>query len=432
MNKRVVITGVGVFSPIGNTRDEFWQSLQAGKSGVTEVTLFDTEGEGVTVGGEVKDFQARDYIPKQYRKAIKMMSRDVVLGVAASLLAIEDAGIITEEKRVDPTRLGISFGCGFISSDINEMGETFAEAVDTETDTVDWSTVGETAMGNFVPLWLLKYLPNMPACHTSIFCDAQGPNNSVTSGDAASVQAIGEGCRVLERGWADAMICGGVDGKVNPVSYARYVLNKGGSRSRGNPEEVSKPFDKARGGFVPAEGAGAMIVEDYEYATERGANILAEITGYGSASDAYAIDKIHPDGRGLQLAMKNALRDAGLEPGDVDVIFACANGSEALDRAESRAINAVFVNGPSKVPVTSTKSMLGYTSSATGAMDVLAAVGAIMEGAIPPTINYSQPDPECDVNVVAPSAKKTELNNVLVNCGGLGGQFASMVITRFK
>lgn len=429
MPRRVVITGIGVFSPVGIGQDEYVRSLLSGTSGVAAVTRFETGTFPIRFAAEVPAFKPRDYIPKQHRKAIKVMSWDVQLGVAAAMAAVEDAGIITETGRVDPTRLGTSFGCGHIASNVDEMGEAFAAAV--IDGRFDVRTFGTEAMRTFFPLWLLKYLPNMPACHVSIFCDTQGPNNSITSGDCASTQALGEARRVIERGAADVMIAGGVDAKINPISFVRYYLLNATTTADGDPKTLSRPFEKSRSGFVIGEGGAGLILEEYEHARARGATIYAELKGYGSGCDAWRVDEPHPDGRGARIAMQNALRTAGLNASDIDAVFASANGSVAGDRAESRAINAVFGTGrDDAVPVTSTKSMIGFISAGSGVLDVAAAVGAIAEGVIPPTLNYDEPDPECNVNVVANTARKAALDHVMISSGGFGGQHAAVVISR--
>ena len=426
MSRRTVITGLGVVSPLGIGKDCFWEALGSGTSGVGPVTLFDLGDYPVRAAAEVPDFKARNYIPKEHRKAVKLMSRDVQLGVASAMLAVEDAGIITGENRVDPTRLGTSFGCGFIASDVNEIAEAFAVSV--IDGKLDLRKFGIESMKTFFPLWLLKYLPNMPACHVSIFCNTQGPNNSLTSGDAASTQAVGEACRVIERGGADVMICGGVDGKVNPISYMRFkILGNVVTRNR-KLEELSRPFEKSRAGAVPGEGSVGLILEEYEHAKTRGATIYAELKGYGLGCDAYKVNEVHPEGRGMRIAMRNALRTSGLAPDEIDLIFAGANGSVVGDAAESRAINAVFGEDAGGPLVTSTKSMIGYISAATGIFDVAAAMGALRRQSIPPTINYDEPDPECNVNVVGNTAREATLDNILINSGGFGGQFSALVV----
>ncbi|HUU43748.1 MAG TPA: beta-ketoacyl-[acyl-carrier-protein] synthase family protein [Planctomycetota bacterium] len=430
MRRRTVITGLGVISPFGVGTDVFREGLFAGTSAVRPVTRFELGDFPLRVAAEIPDFKARDFIPREHRKAIKVMSHDVQLGVASAMLAVEDSGVLAEGKRVDPTRLGTSFGCGFMASDVNEMGAAFAASV--VDGRFDARKFGVEAMKSFFPLWLLKYLPNMPACHVSIFCDTQGPNNTITSGDAASTQAVGEARRVIERGAADVMVCGGVDAKVNPVSFVRYALLCSMTTVDGAPGTLSKPFEKSRAGAVLGEGSVGLILEEYEHARTRGAKIYAEIKGYGLGCDAWRVDEIHPGGRGFVVAMRNALKTSGLSPDGVDVVFAAAKGSVSDDAAEARAIGTVFGQGDDAPPVTSTKSMIGYVSAATGILDVAAAVVALERQTIPPTINYDEPDPECPVNVVANASREAKLNHILINSGGFGGQFSSLVVAQFE
>ena len=431
MNRRIVITGMGVFSPLGIGADTHWQGLVSGTSAVRPITRFDVGDFPIKMVAQTPDFKPRDYIPKQHRKSLKVMSWDVKLGVAAAMSAVEDSQIIVEGKRVDPARLGISFGAGNMMSDPDEIAGSFAAAT-VKGSEVDLEAFGPAAMQGFFPLWLLKYLPNMPACHISIFCDAQGPSNSVTTGDAASVQALGEGCRAIERGAADVMICGGVDAKIHPVSLARYMLLGTATTRDAKAEELSRPFEKSRDGFVPGEGAGAVVIEALEHAKTRGAKIHAEVTGFGGGCDACAPEKVQPEGRGARLALQNALKDATLDAGDVDAVFSCANGSIEGDRAKSRAIAAVFGDGADGVPVTATRSMMGYISAGGGILDVVAAVRAIADGTVPPTLNYDEPDPECVVNVVGNTALHKELKNVMVSSGGFGGQHAALAVSSYR
>ncbi len=445
MDRRIVITGIGVFSSVGIGQEAFAQALFAGVSGVKPISKFDVGDFPIRVGAEVPKFKTRDYIPEEQKKAIKVMSYDVQLGVAAGMSAVADARIIpslvlgketttpnggTVPERVDPARLGISFGCGFISSDVDELAPPYFQAV--KEDALDYRQLGDALMKGLTPLWLLKFLPNMPACHISIFVDAQGPNNSLTTGDAASLEAIGEGFRVLQRGWADVMICGGVDAKVNPISLARYRLLGWTNTKPGAPETLARPFEKSRAGFVVGDGAAALILETLDHAQARGATIYGEVLGFGGGCDARGLNKIDPDGRGCRIAMKAALRDAKVNPAEIGAVFANAGGSVQGDRAEARAIASVFGAGPKAAPVTATRSMIGHISSGGGALDAAAALAAFKAGAIPPTLNYDVPDRECPVNVVGKSARQALLDKVLINNGGFGGQFVSLVLGRYN
>lgn len=427
MSRRVVITGLGAVTPIGVGADAYWTSLAHGVSGIRPFSRFDVNGFPIKAAAEVRDFDPRAFIPQ--KKALKVMAWDIQLAVAAAAMAVDDSRIITPEKRVAPDRLGCSFGAGLISTDIDEIAPTIMHSMD-EQKQFKLLRFGTSVMADLFPLWLLKYLPNMPACHVSIFYDAQGPNNSLTTGDTASAQAIGEAFRIISRGKADVMICGGADAKLNLLSMVRYQLTGQANTEGGDAAKLSRPFDRKRAGFVVGEGAAAIVLEEVEHARRRGAKIYAELAGYGAGCDAWRVDTPHPEGRGTQVALKQVFRDSGLTPADVDAVFANARGTRDGDRAECRALHAVCGDLASKVPVTSTKSMLGYISAALGVLDVVAAVRALGEQVIPPTLNYEEPDPECPVNVVAGKAKEAKLRNVLVNTAGFGGQCAALMLRK--
>ncbi len=445
MDRRIVITGVGVFSPVGIGFDAYSQALLAGTSGIRPVARFQTGEFPGRASAEVPAFKTRDYVPEEHKKAIKVMSWDVQLGVVAAMSAVVDAKIIpslslgkaaeagavpSSAQRVPPTRLGVSFGCGNIASDPGELSTAYSLII--RDGHVDYKAAGTELMKGLTPLWLLKYLPNMPACHVSIFIDAQGPNNSLTTGDAASLEAIGEAYRVMNRGWSDVMVCGGVDAKVNVLSLVRCQLLGWSTVKDGAPETLARPFEKSRSGFVVGEGAGSIVLEGLEHALARGATIYGEVFGFGGGCDARGLNGVDPDGRGVRNAMKNALRDAKMAPSNVDAIFANASGLVEGDRAEARAIARIFGAGPKAPPVTATRSMIGQTSSAGGILDALAALAAIKAGTLPPTLNYDVPDPECPVNVVKPGASAAKkLDRILINNGGFGGQFASLVVGRY-
>ena len=286
-------------------------------------------------------------------------------------------------------------------------------------------------MSQLFPLWLLKYLPNMPACHISIFFDAQGPSNSITTGDSASLQAIGEAYRVIARGDADIMITGGAGSKIDPLALVRYYLLEKLITADGGPERIYRVFDKNRKGFIVGEGSGILILEDLESAKARGGQIHAELVGYGAAFDAYDINKVHPDGRGIRGAMNRALEDASLSPGEIDLVIAHGLGTSDSDSAESKALKSVF--GEDGVPVTALKPILGYASAAGGSFDGIAGILALNNKIIPPLINLDEVDNECSgVNFVTEASPKAAINNVLINAFGFGGQAASLIVRKYE
>lgn len=442
--RRVVITGVGVISPLGNSLTELTGSLKTGRSAGAPISVFETEGFSVRIAAQVSDFDPRKMV--RQRKAIKMMARDVQFGVAAAGLAIDDAGLAMASTAAqtpleDPTRVGVSFGSGLIDSDIDELAPTvmaprrtnWTEPQDYRqrmAEAYDMDGFGTALMQNLFPLWMLKYLPNMPACHITIIHDIQGPNNSLTSGDAVGVHAVGEGARIIERGSADIMVCGGADCPINPLSLLDHELMGRVSHRNDDPAGASRPFDLTRDGSLMAEGCAVVVLEELERARKRGARIYAELVGYGCGCDAYRIDRVHPEGRGLQVAMRSALKDAGMCPEEIGYLAAHGLSGVVEDKAETVAVKRVFGDAARLLPVSAVKSMMGCPGSASGVMDLACALMAMREGFIPPTINYRQADPACDLNIVADSARQARVNSVLVNSFGLGGQAAALVVKR--
>ena len=445
-SRRVVITGVGLVSPLGNSLDELAQALQAGKSAGAPISAFETDGFPIRIAAQVPDFNPRKMVRK--RKAVKMMSRDVQFGVAAAGLALDDSGLEVAETACetateDPTRIGVSFGSGFIDSDIDELAPAVTACRKPGWDDIDdyrrrmaeaydLDDFGASLMGHLFPLWLLKYLPNMPACHVTIIHDLQGPNNSLTSGDAVSLQAIGEAARIIERGSADVMVCGGTDCTINPLSLLDHELLGRVTHRNDDPARASRPFDRERDGFLMAEGAGAVILEELEHARKRGARIYGELAGFGSGCDAHRVDQVHPEARGAQVAMKAALRDAQTEPEDVTYLAAHGLSCVHEDKAETVAIRKVFGSAAENLPVSAAKSMMGYPGSASGILDLVCAVAGMRDAFIPPTINYEEPDPDCSLQIVANQPRATEVNSVLVHTFGLGGQAAALVFNKLN
>ncbi len=442
--RRVVITGVGVISPLGNDPATLSESLKSGRSGGVPISRFETGGFPIRIGAEVQDFDARKMV--RQRKAIKMMARDVQFGVAAAGLAIDDAGLAVQasavgEVKEDPTRIGVSFGAGFIDSEIDETAAAVAgpkkpgwEQIEDYrqrmAEAYDMDGFGKSLMTNLFPLWLLKYLPNMPACHVTIIHDLQGPNNSMTSGDAVSLQALGEGARIIERGSADVMVCGGTDCTINPLSLLDHELMKRVTHRNDEPAKASRPFERSRDGLLMGEGSAVLILEEYERAKARGAKIYAEVVGYGCGCDAYRVDKVHPEGRGLQVAMRAAMRDAGTGPESIDYIAAHGLSGVEEDKAETRAIRTVFGSVGGKVPVSAATSMLGYGGAASGVLDLVCTLVAMGDGFVPPTIKYEEAAPACELNIVANEALAMRAKQVLVGKFGLCGQASAVVVRR--
>jgi 3-oxoacyl-[acyl-carrier-protein] synthase II len=431
--RRVVITGLGIVSPLGIGPDAYWSALAEGRGAVQKLTAFPVESLPNDVGGEVPDFNPKTW-PKKYSlpdpehrkaltKSMKYMARDIQLAVAAAELAFADAGLA--EGGLDPTRIGVDLGAGLISTELDELAPAISHASQNG-GTFDYRVWGRESIGQIPPIWLLKYLPNMLACHISILLDCQGPSNTITEAEAASNLAIGEASRIIARGRADLMITGGADSKIHPLSLVRMSLLEQMSHWRGDPSGACRPFDRQRDGWVPGEGAGILVLEEREHALRRGAKIHGEILGFGSGCDATPGGGLDPDGIGTEIALNAALRDAGLAPAEVGHVNAHGAASIVSDLAESRAFHRVF-GGPS-VPVTALKGYMGNLVSGCGAVELIASLLGVNQGQIPQTLNCDELDPACALDLVrgTPRASKnpTFINTNLTR----HGQAAALVV----
>lgn len=426
--RRVVITGLGFVTPLGDTPDRIWERIASGRGALQRIEAFPVSGLPTDIVAEIRDFDfLKGYALPKFRKALgksrKYMARDIQLAVAAAQRAMSDAGLV--DGGVDPTRIGIDLGAGLISTDLDELAPAIAMA-SSATGHFDFSVWGREAIGVVEPIWLLKYLPNMLACHISILMDCQGPSNSITEADASSNLAVAEAARIIARGKADVMVTGGADSKIHPLSLARMGLYGTMSRWDGEPSAGLRPFDARRDGTLAGEGAGILILEELGHALRRGATIHGEILGAGSGSDAVPAGGQDPDGGGTEVAVRSALREAGIKPEDVGHVNAHAAGFQVGDLAEARAFARVF--GPGKVPVTGLKGYLGNIASGAGAVELIASLVGVNRGLIPPTLNCDQLDPACEIDVVTgeprPAASPVFVNtNVTIN-----GQAAAVVV----
>jgi 3-oxoacyl-[acyl-carrier-protein] synthase II len=334
-----------------------------------------------------------------------------------------------EMDKIDHTQFGTSLGTGLINSEVEELRSSIRAAA--SNGGFDIKKYGSEGISHLYPLWLLKYLPNMPACHISIFFDAQGPSNSITTGDTASIQAIGEGFRVILRKDADIMITGGAGSKINPLAYVQYYLLGKLVTEDGDSKTVYKVFDRDRKGVIVGEGSGILVLEELESAKARGARIHAELVGFGGAFDAYSVVGVHPEGRGIRDAMGHALEDASLSPGDIDLVIAHGLGTKDSDVAECKALKTVF--GENGVPVTALKPMLGYATSPCGAFEAITGILAMNHNRIPPLINLDEVDSDCSgVNFVTKPTEVADIRHVLINAFGFGGQAASMIFRKYE
>lgn len=414
--QEIVITGIGVVSPIGIGKEAFWTSLSEGRSGVRRLGLFDGSDLPVPVGADVADFDPKQYV--RPRKSLKVMSRDIQLGFAAADLACADARL--REQPVDPERLGVVFGADLINCELSELVNAYRGCI--VDGKFDFSRWGEQAMAEMYPLWMLKYLPNMPACHIGIAQDARGPNNSLTLGDVSSLSAVAEAMRVLERGHVDAMIAGGTGSRIHPASWIRSRLF-GLSRRSDDPATASRPFDADRDGTINGEGAGAFLLETRQHAEARGATILAQILGFASTFEPCRNGEALR-GQGIRRAIIGALRDAGVQAGEVGHVN--ANGSSTVldDQIEAQAIHDTLAD----VPVTAPKSFFGNLGAGTGAVEMAASVLALQQRCVPQTLNYQKPDPNCPVNVIHRQSMTIDRPTALVlNHTGLGQATAMLV-----
>jgi len=425
--RRVVITGLGLITPIGVGPSAVWSSLASGRGAVGRLKAFPVQGLPIDAAGEVDGFDPKAHALPKHKKALakslKYMARDIQLAVAAAELAIADSGLA--DGGIDPTRFGVDLGAGLISTDLDEL----APAINFSTlddDTFDYDVYGRDGLKKIPPIWLLKYLPNMLACHISILLNCQGPSNTITEAEAASNVAIGEAARIIAKGRAEVMIAGGADSKIHPLSMIRMSLLGQMSHWDGDPSQACRPFDVRRDGWVVGEGAGILILEEYEHAKARGATIHGEILGFGSGCDASPTGGLDLDGIGTEIAIRAALRDAGLAPDEVGHVNAHGAATVESDLAEARAFGRIF--GPEGVPVTALKGYMGNCVSGCGAVELLASLVGVNQGLIPPTINCDDPDPACRLDIVR-SVPRRAGNPTFVNTNlTRHGQAAALVV----
>jgi 3-oxoacyl-[acyl-carrier-protein] synthase II len=418
-SRRAVITGLGIVSPIGLDVASFWQALSRGQSGVRWITSFDAAGLPVRLAGQIVGFDAKNYLDKKDRKSLKVMSRSIQLAVAAAQLALDDGRV--DKAQLDPTRFGVSFGAGLIASELEELGVASQLSANCQPGVVDLEKWGADGLPCMPPLWMLKYLPNMLACHVSILHNAQGPNNTITENDVASLLALGEAFRILGRGGADFFLVGGADSKINPLSMVRHSLFVPLSRRSDAPEKACRPFDRHRDGIVLGEGAGVLVLEEREHARRRGARVYAEVVGFGAAFDR---DR---SGAGLARAIRTALGEAGIGPGDVDHVNAQGFGAVESDAWEARGLQMVFGDCNPPVPVFAAKSYFGSLGAGSGTTELAASLLALGHGTLPPTLNYETPDPKCPIPVTAGGPRPVTRPHVLKVSFTEMGQCAAVV-----
>jgi 3-oxoacyl-[acyl-carrier-protein] synthase II len=413
MKRRVVVTGMGAITPVGNDVATTWRSLIEGKSGTAPITKFDASKFPVRFAAEVKGFNPLDFMD---RKEAKRADQYTQYAVAASRQAMTNAGLV-ERNGMDPDRIGVIIGSG-----IGGL-KSFEEQHD---------VYRERGVGKISPFFIPMFIADIAAGIVSMMFNAKGPNYATVSACATSAHAIGDAYRTIQYGDADVMITGGAEATVTPMAIGGFANMKALSERNDSPETASRPFDATRDGFVMGEGAGILILEELEHALARGATIYAEIVGYGATGDAYHLTAPAPDGEGAQRAMKRALKDAGLEPKDIQYINAHGTSTPANDFNETRAIKAVFGEHAKSVNVSSTKSATGHMLGAAGAVEAVVSAMVVGTGIIPPTINYHCPEPELDLNYTPNTSVKRDVNAVLSNSFGFGGHNTTLAIKRYK
>ncbi len=433
---RVVITGFGQVTPLGLTSCDTWESLCAGKTGIDTITAFDPVGFSCKVAGQAPEYKIRDYVPKTHRKATKLMSRDIELVVIAANEAFVHAGLVTkgidpENINVDPERVAINLGAGLISCDLAELAPAVAASTtDGKFDIHKWGTDG---IGMVTPLWLLKYLPNMLACHVGIIHDIQGPSNTITCAETAGHLAIAEAAQVIARGGSDIALAGGAEAKVNPIVMIRQcLLKRATSENNDEPVSACRPFDADAKGSVFGEAAGVVILEELQHAQKRNAKIYAEVVGLGESNSINpAYEHIEPDGKGIRIAIEKAMAEAQIQPDDLDLIIPHGTGIPADDLAETNAIQGALGDTATKIPVWPTKSMLSNTGAASGAVDVIAAICAMRDGKIPAAKNCDKKAAGCNLNIVNQPLEKN-IRFALSCSYTYGGQTAAVVLKKIN
>ncbi|MCL6638016.1 MAG: beta-ketoacyl-ACP synthase II [Alicyclobacillus sp.] len=411
MQRRVVITGLGVVTPIGCDVPTFWANLVAGKSGVSRIDMFDTSEYPTKIAGIVRDFNPEQYID---RKEVRRLDRFTQFAVAAACQAIADAGLVITPENADRVGVYIGSGIGGI--------QTLLE---------NYRTLLERGPRRVSPFVVPMMIANMASGQVSIMMGAKGPNSAAVSACATGTHAIGDAYKIIQRGAADVMIAGGAEAAIVDLALAGFSNAKALSTRNDEPERASRPFDRDRDGFVMGEGAGILVLESLEHALQRGARVRAEIIGYGMSGDAFHVTAPHPEGDGAYRAMVAALDDAGLQPEDVDYINAHGTSTDLGDMLETMAIKRAFGEHAYKLAVSSNKSMTGHLLGAAGGVEAVATVKTLEEGVLPPTINYETPDPQCDLDYVPNVARRADVRCALSNSLGFGGHNAVIALKRF-
>jgi 3-oxoacyl-[acyl-carrier-protein] synthase II len=409
---RVVVTGLGVVTPIGVGLEEFWEGLKAGRNGISRITLFDPSGFRSQMAAEVKNFNPKEWIDG---KSVGRMDRFTHFSMASSAMAIKDAGLDT--FAFDGNRAGVIIGSGTGGAHTIEKG---------------YSKLHEKGPKSLEPFFVSKLLINMAACMVSITYGLKGPLSAPSVACSTGANAIGDAFRIIQRGDADIMLAGGSEASVSPLPFAGFCATRSMSSRNDCVEKASRPFDKNRDGFVMGEGAGIVVLERLEHALSRSAHIYAELIGYGNTADAFHFTAPEPGGDGMVRVMREALRDAGIDPREVGYINAHGTSTVLNDKIESAAVMKVFVDHWKHLKISSIKSMIGHLFAAAGAVEFVATVMSIYTCKLPPTINYEEPDPECPLDYVTKGVESIDLEVALSNSFGFGGGNACLIVRRYE
>lgn len=410
--KRVVITGLGAITPIGIGKDEFWNALVEGKSGISKITYFDASAMDAQIAAQLKNFDPSLYMEK---KEARKLVPFIQYAMAAAKLALEDAKLVITPDNAE--EIGTMVGSG-----IGGIGFLEEQAI----------ILKEKGPSRLSPFTVPYMIANMAAGYVSISTGAKGPNSCVVTACATGTHSIGDAFKIVQRGDAKVMIAGGSEASITPLGVASFCASRALSTSNDTPEKASRPFDAKRNGFVMGEGAGIVILEELEYAKKRGASIYAEVVGYGMSGDAHHITAPAPGGEGAIRAMRMAINDAGLSVNDIDYINAHGTSTELNDKFETMAIKTLFGERAYKIPVSSIKSMVGHLLGAAGAVEMVATVLTIVNGIIPPTINYEDKDPDCDLDYVPNKSRKAIVKTALSNSFGFGGHNAVLCVKKYQ
>lgn len=409
--RRVVVTGMGAITPIGNTLEEYWTGLTTGRLGGGTITRFDHANHKTHFASEVKNFNPEDHFDK---KESRRIDRFIQFSIVASREALKNSGLDLE--KTDRDEFGVIIGSGIGGLDVLEEQA---------------KVLFEKGPGRVSPLLVPRMIGNMAAGMVSITWGLRGPNTCIVTACTAGTHAIGEAMKTIQRGHATLMLAGGTEAAITPLAFAGFENMGALSRRNDSPETASRPFSATRDGFVMGEGAATLVLEELEHAKARGAHILAELKGYGLSGDAFHMTAPAPEGNGGARAMKMALRDGGLKPEDIDYINAHGTSTDLNDKLETAAIKSVFGEHARKLAVSSTKSMTGHLLGAAGAIEAVASILAIRNGIIPPTMNLHDPDPECDLDYVPNAARKADVRAAMSNSFGFGGHNGCVVFTRY-